>query len=125
MPRPSIPVDKCSQCHQSICCTYVTHPLDTPRGKADFQYLLWLVSHGNIEIYKDEDGWCLLIPARCQHLQGDGRCGIYATRPPICREHDNSHCEFDQPAEQDFDLYFRNYDELLKYCRKRFRTWDA
>jgi Fe-S-cluster containining protein len=28
------------------------------------------------------------IEHRCQHLQDDGRCAIYASRPAICREFD-------------------------------------
>ncbi len=28
------------------------------------------------------------IKHRCDQLQDDGRCGIYATRPRICREYD-------------------------------------
>ena len=117
------PENKCSFCTRSICCTYVTHSLDTPRSKEDFEQLLWQVSHNHIKIYKDDDGWTLLIDGHCQHLQIDGGCGIYETRPEICREHTNDYCEYDAPSEDGFDLYFQNYDDLLKYCKKRFKTW--
>lgn len=117
------PKNKCSFCTQSICCTYVTHSIDTPRSKEDFDLLLWQVSHDHLKIYKDDEGWTLLIDGRCQHLQIDGACGIYETRPQICRDHSNDYCEYDAPSEDGFDLYFQNYDELLKYCKKRFKTW--
>ncbi len=117
------PENKCSFCTGSICCTYVTHHIDTPRSKADFLQLLWQVSHENVKLYKDDEGWVLLIDGKCQHLQPNGDCGIYDERPDICREHDNDYCEFDAPSEEGFDLYFQNYEELLAYCKKRFKTW--
>ena len=116
--------NKCSFCTGSICCTYVTHAIDTPRSKEDFRQLLWQVSHNNIKIYKDDDGWTLLVEGTCQHLQTNGDCGIYDARPEICREHTNDYCEFDAPSEDGFELYFENYYDLLKYCKKRFTTWD-
>jgi Fe-S-cluster containining protein len=118
------PENKCSFCTESTCCTYVTQQIDTPRSKADFELLLWQISHAGVEIYKDEDGWFLLFQARCNHLQPNGDCGIYEARPTICREHSNEYCEFDSPAEDGFDLYFDSYDGLLAYCRKRFKRWD-
>ena len=63
------PENKCSFCTGSICCTYVTHHIDTPRSKDDFKHLLWQVSHDHVKLYKDEDGWTLLIDGKCQHLQ--------------------------------------------------------
>ena len=50
-------------------------------------------------------------------------CGIYDDRPEICREYSNDYCEFDQPAEEGFELYFDSYPALLAYCRKRFKRW--
>ena len=120
------PANKCSRCRGSICCTYVTEPLGAaPRSKADFDHLLWQVSHRGVNLYKDADGWFLLFEGSCAHLLPDGGCGIYAVRPQICRDYDNDWCEFDQPAEQGFELYFRSYDELLAYCKKRFKRWGS
>ena len=114
---------KCSWCPGSKCCTYITQVLDTPRSKADFEHLLWQISHRGVEAYKDSDGWFLLIQAPCEHLAADGRCVIYAERPGICRSYKNDYCEYDAPAEEGFALYFRSYEDLLAYCRKRFKTW--
>jgi len=119
------PENKCNLCTKSTCCTYVTQQLDTPRSKADFELLLWQVSHAGVEVYKDEDGWFLLFQARCDHLLGDGSCGIYEQRPQICRDHSNEYCEFDAPADDGFDLYFDSYEALLHYCKKRFKRWRA
>ncbi len=116
--------DKCSLCTGSKCCTYITQHITTPRSKADFDYLLWQISHGNIKVYKDSDGWFLLIESKCHHILADGQCGIYETRPQICRDYSNDFCEYDAPAEESFELYFNGYDALMDYCRKRFKRWD-
>jgi len=118
------PDNKCNFCTSSICCTYITQHIDTPRSKLEFEHLLWQISHENIRIYKDEDGWTLLIESKCLHLQINGDCGIYDHRPTICRDHTNDYCEFDAPSEEGFELYFPDYDSLRTYCMKRFKKWD-
>ena len=117
--------EKCGYCTNTTCCTYITQELDTPRSMEDFDTLLWQISHQNIQVYKDEGDWYLLVNNRCRHIQKDGRCGIYEIRPQICREHSNEDCEFNTPAsDDDFDLYFPDYESLDTYCRERFKTWD-
>jgi Fe-S-cluster containining protein len=118
------PENKCDHCVQSICCTYITHQIDTPRSMEDFDYLIWQVSHDNVALFKDEDGWFLSVSGRCSHLLPNGMCGIYDSRPQICRVHSNDCCEFDGPAEDDFELYFNNFESLNKYCKKKFKKWD-
>ena len=117
--------NKCSRCLGSTCCTYTTEALGTMRSKADFDHLLWQVSHAGVEAYKDEDGWYLLIRGRCEHLLPNGACNIYATRPQVCRDYTNDWCEFDAPAEAGFQLHFTDHQSLLAYCRKRFKSWDG
>ena len=115
--------DKCDLCINSACCTYITQKVPGPRSMYDFDHLLWQVSHENIEVYKDDEGWFLLITNRCSHLAAGGRCGIYKNRPQVCRDHSNDHCEYDAPAQEGFDLYFNRYESLLCYCKKRFKNW--
>lgn len=117
------PENKCRLCTASICCSYITQKIETPRSKYDFEHLLWQISHHDVNIYKDVDGWYLLVRRTCAHLQADGQCGIYDRRPQICRDYENDYCEFDQPAEKGFDLYFDSYDALRRYCKKRFKRW--
>lgn len=118
------PENKCSFCVGTKCCSYITQQIDTPRSIRDFDHLLWQIAHHSIQYYKDEDGWYLLVNMPCKHLQSDGGCGIYDTRPMVCREHSNDYCEYDSPAEEGFELFFDGYESLLKYCRKRFKSWD-
>ncbi len=117
--------EKCGYCTNTTCCTYITQELDTPRSMEDFDTMLWQLSHENIQLYKDEGDWYLLVNNRCRHIRKNGRCGIYDVRPQICREHSNEDCEFNTPSgDDDFDLFFPSYEALDKYCRKRFKTWD-
>ena len=118
------PENKCGFCTGSLCCTYTTLEIDTPRSMEDFDHLLWHTAHDNIQIYKDEGDWYLLVNNKCKFLQPDGRCGTYETRPMVCRQHDNDYCEFDSPAEEGFELFFDGYESFLKYCKKRFKNWD-
>lgn len=117
--------NKCSFCVGSKCCTYVTQQIDTPRSMKDFDLLLWQVSHPQVQAYKDEDGWFLIIvQVPCAHIQPSGACGIYEKRPMICRDYSNDICEFDEDAEDSFELYFEEYEDLDAFCRKRFKKWD-
>ncbi len=127
----NIPIDiqitlenKCGFCTNSKCCTYITEELVTPRSMHDFDHLLWQLSHENIQAYKDEDGWYLLINNLCTHLLKDGRCGIYDDRPSICREYTNDYCEFDEDSSDGFELFFDGYDSLHKYISRRFKGWN-
>ena len=115
--------DKCGLC-TAKCCTYITHQIDTPRSLEEFDYLIWQVSHRDVKLFKDDDGWFLSVISRCNHILPDGRCAIYHQRPQICRDHSNECCEFDGPAEDDYELFFDGFEALDTYCRKRFKQWD-
>ena len=119
------PENKCGLCTNSTCCTYFTQQIDGPRSMDNFDELLWQIAHFNTQVYKDDDGWFLLVNNRCTHLQTDGRCGIYEDRPQVCRDHTNDDCEFNELAgPDDFNLFFPDSSALLKYCQKRFKNWN-
>lgn len=116
---------KCSYCTNSSCCHYITQHIDTPRSMEDFDIMLWQVAHASTQLYKDDDGWFLVLLNSCVYLWKDGRCGIYDKRPQICRDHSNEDCEFNDPHNvDDYELYFEDFDSLDAYCRKRFKSWD-
>lgn len=117
--------NKCGMCRSAICCTYVTQEVDTPRSVYDFDIWLWMLYHQDIQFYKEEKSWYLKILNRCNHLQPDGRCGTYDTRPMICREHENDFCEFDETTEQGAEIFFGSPQDLEKFCRKKFKNWDS
>ncbi len=117
-------IDKCGLCTASKCCRYVTQEIDAPRTMRAFDVLLWQISHQGIEVFKEDANWFITFNTDCRHLLPNGHCGIYETRPLICREHSNDHCEYDNDPVEGFDLYFNSYEALDEYCRKRFKTWD-
>lgn len=118
------PETKCTFCQNSKCCTYITQQIDAPRSTHDFDHLLWQLSHRNVSLYQDDEGWFLLVDNPCRHLVPGVGCGIYETRPNVCRSHTNDYCELDSPAEESFKKYFPDYETLDAYCRKRFKKWD-
>lgn len=115
---------KCSKCKKSICCNSINQKIPTPKTKEDFDHLLWQISHEGINIFKDADGWFLHIETNCSHLLPHGVCGIYETRPWVCREYDNDFCEFDESIKDASEFFFSTHKKLEKYCRKRFKKWD-
>ena len=115
---------KCTNCKKSICCNSINQKIPTPKSKEDFDHLIWQVSHENINIFKDADGWFLHISSRCMHLGDRGECGIYETRPWVCREYGNDFCEFDESIADASELFFATPKKLDKYCRKRFKKWE-
>jgi Fe-S-cluster containining protein len=121
----SVTIDKkCAKCAKSICCSSINQKVPTPRTIYDFDHLLWQVSHENIAIFKDSDGWFLHVHSACEHLGERGVCQIYAQRPMVCREYDNDYCEFDEPIPEAAEHFFETYKQFEKYCRKRFKKWD-
>lgn len=115
--------NKCDFC-TALCCRYITQEIDTPRKKEDFDVLLWQISHQGVHIFKDCNGWYLLVYTACSHLLPDNRCGIYEVRPQICREHSTEGCEKDVSIDAGCELYFDSYEALDNYCRERFKRWD-
>ena len=121
----AIKIDKkCSNCKKSICCVSINQKIKAPRSREDFDHLLWQVSHENINIFKDADGWFLHIATRCSHLGESGICNIYDQRPWVCRDYTNDFCEFDESIEEASEHFFSTYEQLDTYCRKRFKNWD-
>ncbi len=115
--------NNCARCTRSLCCRYITVSVDTPRSMRDYDTLLWMVSHRGVRIYRDCDGWAVQSMNSCEHVLPGGGCGIYETRPMICREHSNEDCEFVRPDDESI-LEFTSYDQLDEYCRKKFKGWD-
>jgi Fe-S-cluster containining protein len=87
-PGPAIPCLSCS-----LCCGYVAVEIDGPSTLRGATEILWYLYHPGVSVYVDEGEWMVQFETRCQHLMADKRCGIYETRPPICREYDEVGCE--------------------------------
>ena len=81
----------CTSC--GLCCSYVAIEVDTPKTVKQATMMLWYVYHEGISLYVNDDDWMVQFDTTCIHLQPDYRCGVYETRPHICREFSEQDCE--------------------------------
>ena len=84
----------CTYC-TAKCCRYYALPLEKPTELKDFEFIRWFLLHHGASVFTEEGTWYLLVHSDCKHLQADNRCGIYSTRPQICREYSTDNCEYD------------------------------
>ena len=82
----------CLECGK--CCTYVAVGINAPRSPGYATDVLFYLYHEHVYVYRDGDGeWSVHFEARCKNLASDLKCRIYAERPHICRNFDNTTCE--------------------------------
>jgi hypothetical protein len=75
-PRKQTP---CLDC--GLCCTYLAFEINGPTTVKHASEILWQLYHDRVSVYRDtDDEWFVQVETRCQHLQPDNKCGIYATR---------------------------------------------
>jgi hypothetical protein len=103
----------CTYC-TGRCCRYFALPIETPTTWGDFDHMRWYVMHGRTAIFVDAGVWYLLVFGDCQNLLEDNRCGIYHTRPQICRTYSTDNCEYDNDG--CYDKYFESPDQLWEYA---------
>lgn len=83
----------CEHC-TAACCRYIALPLDTPGKKRDFDDIRWFLMHENVSVFVEDGDWYISFVTNCRHLQPDNRCGVYHTRPQICRDYSTSNCDY-------------------------------
>ena len=72
---------------------------------------------GKILVRRSEfDEWVVQFETRCRHLQDDNKCGIYETRPQICREYSEESCEVNADDE---GTTFYTPQAFLDYLKTR------
>jgi Fe-S-cluster containining protein len=81
----------CAQC--GLCCTYLAIEIDGPTTVKRATELLWYLYHEHVSLYLNDDDWMVQFETTCRFLTADRRCGVYATRPHICREFSEQDCE--------------------------------
>jgi Fe-S-cluster containining protein len=107
-------------CHEcTACCSYIALEIDEPTTNREYDYIRWYLFRPNVKVYVDWDGdWHLQVDSDCQHLLPNGLCGVYETRPNICRDFDWRDCEKhnDDPAEK---WLFTTPEEFLTWFAKQ------
>jgi Fe-S-cluster containining protein len=107
----------CDQC-AALCCRYFALPLDNPRTAREYDDIRWYLIHENVVVFIEARQWYIGIMSRCKHLQADNRCGIYETRPKICREYSTENCDY-HGGEYDFEKLFTSAEQLEDYAREK------
>ena len=103
----------CSYC-TAKCCRYFALPIETPENHEDFQFVRWYLLHDAATVFTEDDTWYLLVHTVCKHLQEDQRCGIYDTRPQICRDYTTDDCEYDD--QWCYERYLETPEQVEEYA---------
>lgn len=121
--REQVPSSEClCEYCTAICCRYFALPIDAPTSEQDLDFMRWYLLHDRATIFVEEETWYLLVHTDCKHLQADHRCGIYDTRPQICRDYSTKNCEFDEDAV--YEMYFETAEQVQEYKEARFHSKD-
>lgn len=107
----------CDHC-TAKCCHYFALPIDEPTNRKDFDYIRWYLLHDRATVFVEDHSWYLLVHTTCKHLQDDHRCGIYDTRPQICRDYTTKECEFDD--DWCYEQYFETPEQIDEYADALF-----
>ena len=107
----------CDYC-TAKCCRYFALPIETPEDFEDFEYLRWYLLHGYASVFTEEDTWYLLVHTPCKHLGENNLCGIYETRPRICRDYSTRECEYEDMWT--YDRYFETAEQVEEYSNAMF-----
>jgi Fe-S-cluster containining protein len=121
----AIPVhSNCARC-TALCCHYVSTEIDAPTSRRDFDVIRWYLMHPGVRVYCEElnGSWFVQFMSRCSNLLPDNRCGIYETRPQICRDLDANECEFALGAGDRW--LFTNLQEFERWAAERARQKNA
>lgn len=108
----------CEHC-TAACCHYVALPIETPEDPSDFDDIRWYLIHQNVTVFVEDEEWFISFHTPCRHLQSDFRCGIYATRPQICRRYTTENCDY-HSGDYGWELHFTSPEHLDVYIRDRF-----
>ena len=102
----------CDHC-TARCCHYFALPIEPPTTFEEYEFIRWYLLHEAATIFTENDDWYLLVHTVCKHLQPDYRCGIYETRPQICREYSTDNCEYED--DWVYDRYFETAEQVWEY----------
>ena len=103
------------------CCRYFCLPIDVPDTIQEYDYIRWFLLHGQASVFVEDEAWYLLVHTVCKHLQADNRCGIYETRPEICRAYTTDNCEYDEDTT--YEKYFETPEQVAEYVEAT--VWQA
>ena len=110
----------CGKC-PALCCRYFGLPIDTPETPGDFDDVRWFMLHKGTEVYVEDGDWYINVNNKCKHLHADNFCGIYDSRPRICRQYSLDECEATSSTYA-HEHHFYNAQQLEDYAREYLRN---
>jgi Fe-S-cluster containining protein len=103
----------CSYC-PAKCCKYFAMPIEKPKAWRDYEFIRWFLLHDKASIFTENGDWFLLVHTKCKHLRDDNLCGIYETRPDICRDYTTKNCEYEDSWV--YDHYWETAEQVEEYA---------
>jgi Fe-S-cluster containining protein len=113
----------CEHC-VGYCCRHIALPLDEPEERSDFDDIRWYLLHEGVTVFVEDGDWYIHVQTTCRHLQPDYRCGIYETRPQICRDYSTDNCDY-HSGDYGWEQHFTAAEHLDAYVEERFRKRGA
>ena len=77
------------------------------------EFIRGFLLHERATVLKENEDWYLLVHTTCRHLQDDNRCGIYETRPQVCRDYTTKECEYED--DWTYDFYLERPEQVAEY----------
>ena len=109
----------CEHC-TAACCRYLAIPLDKPTSARDYDDIRWYLMHEGVTVFVEEGSWYIQFRARCRNLQTDFRCGIYETRPHICREYEAGDCDY-SGGDYSYDYLFTEPQQIEEHLKEHLK----
>lgn len=50
--------------------------------------------HMGVTVFVEDGDWYIQFQTKCKNLASDNLCGVYETRPAICREYQPGDCDY-------------------------------
>jgi len=115
MPRDDLKAgdNLCAHC-SAKCCRYFALPIETPTERSDYEFIRWYLLHHKATVFVENEAWYLMVHTVCRYLRDDNLCGIYETRPEICREYTTDNCEYDD--DWIYEQYFETPEQVNEYA---------
>lgn len=106
----------CEHC-TGFCCRYLALPIEAPETKREFDDIRWYLMHENVSVFVEDGEWYINISTTCRHLKSDNMCGVYETRPQICREYSTDNCDY-HSGDYGWEAHLLCPEHLEEYQRK-------
>jgi Fe-S-cluster containining protein len=108
----------CEAC-VGLCCRYFAFEIAKPKTRRDFDDMRWYLLHEDCIIFVEDGDWYIQINRKCKKLRPDNFCGIYETRPQICREYTTKECDY-HGEEYEYDHLFTEPEQIARFADEYF-----